>query len=568
MSNLIEIKVDYRNYKKLGTGELEAEGNLIIIEGDNRIGKSSLINGILENLNAKAISEEPLKRGTSSGFKQIRVPDKNGVPITINHTFGTKEKPKFYATRDDGQNIKSVTQIREIIGDVCPYTIEDVFRKNESVSGRREIVKNIFLPLLSLENQKRIEEINNKINTTNGSVYIERRDKAKELEIAKGSKVSNEENVENYLKDHEGISREKFDEHIKSISEKINTLEKNISEKTVEKNNVSTNIRMLSKWKEHAEEYNKFKEEFPREKYPDVLNNWFKVSEGASKYFSTAILSLQEKDYDTEINSLQEELTTKRHNLSTAQIIQSNITTLANIDSNIKTLEKELNKIEENLESLKTEKAEIFSNSELPNGLEILSDSEYTFNGFNINSAELSESEAWLLLLKLMMPIYEGKILFAGNIGIYGKKALKEVSELAEKYGKMCLVERVNDERDNVAMVAYLDDENTKPPVSSKSEEKEIEPEPEEKQDYSKTFKEKVEKTKKGEDPFIPNKEAKKEPKEDNPHKDIDVNKDIEVKGDIFSGEDASSEQSASDEKLNYDDKDLFDDVDNSASLF
>lgn len=531
-----EIKLEYHNYKKPGSGELESNSNLVIVEGDNGVGKTSLINGILENLNAKAISEEPLKRGTSSGFKQVRVPDKNGEPITINHTFGTKEKPKFYATRDNGQNITSVTQIREIIGDVCPYTIEDVFRKNDSVQGRREIVKNIFLPLLSLDDQKRIETINNKINTTNGTLYIERRDKGKVIETLKGSKVSNEAEVTNYLNGKENVSRSMFDKHIESIQNQIKELENKLTALITESSNIDANIRMLSKWLSIANSVSEFKEEFPRNEYAPVLNEWFNSSINVSKFFEDSIKSLKDKDYSSSIEKEKENIETKRKELSNALIIQNHINSLANIDVKIKKHEDEYNNIEKELDNLKKEKSNIFSNSKLPNGLEILSDSEYTFNGFSINSAELSESEAWLLLLKLIMPIYSGKVLFAGNIGIYGKKALKEVYELAESYGKICLVEKVNDEIDDVVMMAYIDEENIDVSESNNDV-------PEEKQDYAKSFKEKVEKTKKGEDPFVPNKEAKPEEKEET-HKDVNVNKPIEM------------------------DKPLFGDIDNTKSLF
>jgi len=66
----MKLEVTYENFKALETGNFNVEGNIIIVQGQNKAGKSSLINGILENLNAKSISKSRkhekvrLKKGT------------------------------------------------------------------------------------------------------------------------------------------------------------------------------------------------------------------------------------------------------------------------------------------------------------------------------------------------------------------------------------------------------------------------------------------------------------------------------------------------------------------------
>jgi hypothetical protein len=523
---MIEIKVDYRNYKKLGTGEMEAEGNLIIVEGDNKQGKTSLIKGILENLNAKSISKEPLTRGTESGFKQIRIPDKDNNPITVNHTFDHKGASKFYATRDDGNHIKNVTEIREIIGTVCPYTVEDVFRLNSSVSGRREIVNNIFLPLLEESAKKRLSDINNEINPTNGKTYIARRDKTKEIELAKASDISNQEKIKNFFLENNTVERWRLLNHIQELAAIHESNKKKLSDITIAKSNSTSNIQILNNWKSTALGVNNFKEQFPRKEYDKVLNDWFDASGNAAEYFDAVITQMNERNFDNEIINLQENVNASEQKLNNAKNISTIINESALKESEIKKLEKEYEDINNKLNDLTKEKKDIFANSQLPEGLEILSDSEYTFNGFELNDAEISESEAWLLILKLMMPIYSGKLLFAGNIGIYGKKALKEVQSLASKYGKICMVEKVNDEREDVAMVAYIEEEEPETNEVPKPE-KEVE---EKKIDHAKNFQDKVEKVKNGED-------VKVEPN----HNDVDVNAPIESK-DPFTGDENKKE--------------------------
>ena len=64
-----------------------SECDVVIVSGKNREGKSSLINGIFENLTLKNLSDEPLSRGANSGEKSVIIQDKNGKEIKIVHTF-------------------------------------------------------------------------------------------------------------------------------------------------------------------------------------------------------------------------------------------------------------------------------------------------------------------------------------------------------------------------------------------------------------------------------------------------------------------------------------------------
>jgi hypothetical protein len=111
------------------------------------------------------------------------------------------------------------------------------------------------------------------------------------------------------------------------------------------------------------------------------------------------------------------------------------------------------------MNKLSDEKNTILSNSNLPEGLVIESDSEFTYNGFNFSETEISESEAQLLLAKLTIPIYDGPYFRMGNADIYGKKALKELNELANKYGKVLAMEKVDDNTDDVYVECLVYDE-------------------------------------------------------------------------------------------------------------
>lgn len=444
-----KIGFELKNYKLIDELNVPlSDVNIILVKGDNKGGKTGLINGIFENLTAKNLSDEPLKQGTTSGEKSVIITDKYGKEIKIVHTFEKKSpRGSFYAIQD-GKKISSVEKIRELIGECNKYTIYDFFVMCRTTEGRRKFVSEILMKMLSKEQSERIEEINKNINPRNGVIYLQRRDKNTSLDALKNTPMLSKEEEAILLKEAEWTklvneAKESIDKLTKGgdLLRRINAYIYALNE-----NGISQTI---------SPEEITFKND-------DIKNLFLNAIDMETKILSYKNAFISQKDIINEkIEAIENNDNYKiaLEGLLSVEKIKYKKESYAEINKQITALEKEIESINANMNKLSDEKNTILSNSNLPEGLVIESDSEFTYNGFNFSETEISESEAQLLLAKLTIPIYDGPYFRMGNADIYGKKALKELNELANKYGKVLAMEKVDDNTDDVYVECLVYDE-------------------------------------------------------------------------------------------------------------
>jgi hypothetical protein len=444
-----KIGFELKNYKLIDELNVPlSDVNIILVKGDNKGGKTGLINGIFENLTAKNLSDEPLKQGTTSGEKSVIITDKYGKEIKIVHTFEKKSpRGSFYAIQD-GKKISSVEKIRELIGECNKYTIYDFFVMCRTTEGRRKFVSEILMKMLSKEQSERIEEINKNINPRNGVIYLQRRDKNTSLDALKNTPMLSKEEEAILLKEAE------WTKLVNEVKESINKLTKgddllrriNAYIYALNENGISQTI---------SPEEITFKND-------DIKNLFLNAIDMETKILSYKNAFISQKDIINEkIEAIENNADYKiaLEGLLSVEKIKYKKESYAEINKQITSLEKEIEGINAKMNTLLDEKNTILSNSNLPEGLVIESDSEFTYNGFNFSETEISESEAQLLLAKLTIPIYDGPYFRMGNADIYGKKALKELNELANKYGKVLAMEKVDDNTDDVYVECLVYDE-------------------------------------------------------------------------------------------------------------
>jgi len=444
-----KIGFELKNYKLIDELNVPlSDVNIILVKGDNKGGKTGLINGIFENLTAKNLSDEPLKQGTTSGEKSVIITDKYGKEIKIVHTFEKKSpRGSFYAIQD-GKKISSVEKIRELIGECNKYTIYDFFVMCRTTEGRRKFVSEILMKMLSKEQSERIEEINKNINPRNGVIYLQRRDKNTSLDALKNTPMLSKEEEAILLKEAE------WTKLVNEAKESIDKLTKggdllrriNAYIYTLNENGISQTI---------SPEEITFKND-------DIKNLFLNAIDMETKILSYKNAFISQKDIINEkIEAIENNDNYKiaLEGLLSVEKIKYKKESYAEINKQITALEKEIEGVNAKMNKLSDEKNAILSNSNLPEGLVIESDSEFTYNGFNFSETEISESEAQLLLAKLTIPIYDGPYFRMGNADIYGKKALKELNELANKYGKVLAMEKVDDNTDNVYVECLVYDE-------------------------------------------------------------------------------------------------------------
>lgn len=445
---MAKIALEFKNYKKIKDLNFDLNDyDAVIVNGKNREGKTSLINGIFENLTATNLSNQPLTIGEEKGEKTVIVEDKNGKEIKIVHTF-SKKSPKgtFYAIQD-GQKISSVTKIRELIGDANAYTINEFFMMCKSIPGRRKFIQEILMRLMTSEQIAKTNVINNQINSKDGEFYITRttlNSELKALEAIPG--LTDEQKTLLAKKDELLENKATSEKSIKATEHKIDILEKIL-------NNIIS-IENGSGWQTLTKDDIIFKDE----KAKTLFSNLIDLESQALQYKPVCEKGLN--SLDIVLTSNQNNLLPITNELAEIEKIEYSQSVNGNLEEKIKDKKKEIEDINKKINNAIDLKSKILSESNLPKGLIIHSESEFTYNGFDFNENEISESEAWLLLAELTIPIYDCKYFRMGNAAIYGKDALEALTTMAAKYGKILALEKVNDDIDDIYVEGIVWDEN------------------------------------------------------------------------------------------------------------
>lgn len=445
---MAKIALEFKNYKKIKDLNFDLNDyDAVIVNGKNREGKTSLINGIFENLTATNLSNQPLTIGEEKGEKSVIVEDKNGKEIKIVHTF-SKKSPKgtFYAIQD-GQKISSVTKIRELIGDANAYTINEFFMMCKSIPGRRKFIQEVLMRLMTSEQIAKTNVINNQINSKDGEFYITRttlNSELKALEAIPG--LTDEQKTLLAKKDELLENKATSEKSIKATEHKIDILEKIL-------NNIIS-IENGSGWQTLTKDDIIFKDE----KAKTLFSNLIDLESQALQYKPVCEKGLN--SLDIVLTSNQNNLLPITNELAEIEKIEYSQSVNGNLEEKIKDKKKEIEDINKKINNAIDLKSKILSESNLPKGLIIHSESEFTYNGFDFNENEISESEAWLLLAELTIPIYDCKYFRMGNAAIYGKDALEALTTMAAKYGKILALEKVNDDIDDIYVEGIVWDEN------------------------------------------------------------------------------------------------------------
>ena len=428
------LKLELVNYKGLPDMSVDISNyDVVVVEGDNRKGKSSIINGLLENFQAKALSDNPTKQGEKEGEKRVEILV-NGKKYVIIHDFSSnKGSGSFYALEGKRQ-IRSVNEIREILGEVNNLTIEELFSKAKTVPGRREIIRNYFLNDLSQKDKDRLEEIERKIAPRTGDLFIERTAQNKLIEKLK-----------------QDIDRAPSDKDIEMV-EKLNS---------GSYQNSLDYLEQIFRIKEYYDEFIDSVKTF-HDKYQSIKGNlkekfsksWSEV--GLSENVEKAIAEIINIETNTE--EISERIDKGKEIIATAKAIKSNVDNYNKAKQDYDKELKELDNINEQLENLAKEKETIMKGAKLPKGVKILSESEFTVNGFDFSAADISESEAWMILAEIIIKRFNSPYMRMGNASIYNKENLNNLAKIAADNNKVIALERVIDNLDNIRMVGYVAD--------------------------------------------------------------------------------------------------------------
>ena len=191
MEHKFNLKLHIKNYKQIGTEvpfEADLQGDVLLITGNNRAGKTGLVNALSDAWALKSNTPIPLTFGKDEGYKKITIPTLDGDSVTIVHNFSADNPAGiFYGIKSDGKVINSIPTLRKLIGDYAPMSVEQFFSDMKYSESRKKLVKNYLIPLMG-DSSMEIELINKKVNE-NGTLYKQRTEINNAIKFLKSQEV-------------------------------------------------------------------------------------------------------------------------------------------------------------------------------------------------------------------------------------------------------------------------------------------------------------------------------------------------------------------------------------------
>lgn len=475
-----DIKIQIKNYKLIKDYDKEfSNARLLLVTGKNEIGKSSLIRALIENMTATSQTTDPVSHGELSGTKTFTIPDKNGDPVTIVHEFSnSNKKGSFYAITHLGLKIKEVSKIREIIGVFEELSIDTFFNLQQTAQGRRKIIENYFYPLLKKEDVQEVIEID-KSTSKGGTLYDKRtetnqkiaylesvadknrpgeKDKVLVGEIDNISKeLSNLENKKIELS-QKALSESYVNNQISELNQKIEAFPKKLFEmqqaklqNIEEKKQTIENLKamILKAEQDIVETERAFKDDI------DLLRQEEHSLREKMENLHDSKKTL--KIDPDELKSLNEDVETLRNIQTTAYNLKAKIDSYEETIKDLKDFQLEAISLEHKIKELRERKKAILANSTLPSGLSI-NDDDFTWNGFSFNETQISKSSALLVIAEILCQVIESKIIYLGEKALFDKDRFKKLVAIAEKHGKIPVLEQVVDEQTELKVITEVED--------------------------------------------------------------------------------------------------------------
>lgn len=433
MKKTFEYQFDFENYKQFEKKEVVLEDyDILIIEGDNSKGKTSALTAIQEAYMGKSLTPEPLRRGAEKGQVEITVKDRNGNPCLVRHTFSKKnQKGSFTLVDSTGNVAKSREEFEAILGKFFPISVQDFFNMAKNIEGRRKIMKDYFLPLIPKKVTDRIAYIEAKIKPNVGTLYTERANinsKLSEYEkLLKNAIVSDEqkeavENKQGYEDKLKGIKAEKE----KLIAEQATskTATDRIKEANTELKKVDAELISL---RNQIEEKEARKIELQK-----VLDDETEADN---------------RDYAAEIKELNERITKGEGVVKDIAIWENNMQSYESYKKTLEDYNKKSAVINKEMGELAEEKNKLYKETNLPAGI-VISEEDFTMQGFEFSEQQLSFSEVALVLIDLLFKISDCNLITMGNAAEFGTKRLMELAKMARKNNRTIVLTRVVDDSD------------------------------------------------------------------------------------------------------------------------
>lgn len=146
------LTIEFKNYKLLKDAkfEFDPDSYVYFVLGSNNKGKSSFLQVLLDILQAKSTTPNPVTHGEKEGIVQFDFEASNGSLYTARFEF-TDEKGKFVLSSPDAISSSKVTEIRNFF-DHHNIIAEDFVKMGNNAKDRKK-QRDIFLDLMAPEHR-------------------------------------------------------------------------------------------------------------------------------------------------------------------------------------------------------------------------------------------------------------------------------------------------------------------------------------------------------------------------------------------------------------------------------
>lgn len=169
----LEIKLTLKHYKGVKDGDYIFDGSyLYLVKGQNKIGKTSIIEAFISLMKAKIDTPDPIERGKDEAIIRGILPGPKGM-YTVEVTI-TKTGAKFIMFTPENIKVSTVTEIRKVF-EYNILSVEDFIRKSYTPEGRRQQIKMILELLPEKAKENYIANLK-ALDPKKGKLYERRRD--------------------------------------------------------------------------------------------------------------------------------------------------------------------------------------------------------------------------------------------------------------------------------------------------------------------------------------------------------------------------------------------------------
>lgn len=435
------------NIKKIEALTLSIpEGDkMLAFIGQNGTGKSTIGQVIRNLLSVNNFIKEPVTQGKETGKANYVGPDINGDEIRIEWEIG-KDFESFHAYSSKDGKVKVISEpskIRQLVGSYFSITAQEALSMMKYADTRKKFIEDYILKTLSDETYQKFQTLSNSISdkknkATEGNLFHTRTDINKDITALQAQIKATEDLLTDQMK--QDIEEEKeIQEALQELKDELET-KLEATEKENFKGEIADSLAGV------AEDVR-----MKIKRWPDLQI----VIDQLSSMKTSLIESITEQTSDKYFHELRERIDNGNKliwNISAAKESQGR---KGPWEEKIKALEVALKTINEKIDKVKEERAELLAKNLAIPGLEFDEDFNIRLNGFLFDENSVSETEAKIAIVQLLSAINTADFIDIGDWSLYDKESRKKLLKIVEKNNQILIGQKVTEDTE-VAMEVIM----------------------------------------------------------------------------------------------------------------